>query len=393
MEKVWFHMDLDAFYASVEVLDHPEYRGQPLIVGGQPGTRGVVSTCSYEARRFGVRSAMPISEAHRLCPNGIFVPPRMARYSELSHLIMAELDNFSPIVQQVSVDEAFLDMTGTARLFGPPEAAAAGLKERLRQVSGGLTCSIGIGPNHYLAKLASDYRKPDGLYQVLTEQILAFMDSLPLKKLHGAGQKTQERLANLGITTIAELRDYSLDELQHLLGQSTGQFLYNACRGIASRHYGEAVHSHSISTETTFPRDTGHPTVLQRTLLDMSHQVFFRLLEEGWRGRSLSLKLRYSDFTTVSIQTTLKHWVSSGEELHLQAVNLFVKKWTKAPLRLIGLSMGNLERLDSAHQGELFDDELTRSRRVEETVLKLKSKFPHQQFQKASLLKRAGQSE
>lgn len=390
MDKVWFHLDLDAFYASVEVLDHPEYAGKPLIVGSLPGSRGVVSTCSYEARKFGVRSAMPINQAYALCPHGVFVVPRMERYSQLSRQVMAELDNFSPVVQQVSVDEAFIDMTGTTGLFGPPEAAARQLKERVKAVTGGLTCSIGIGPNHYLAKLASDYRKPDGLYRVLPDQVLAFMDSLPLKKLHGAGQKTQQRLAELGLETIPQLRDIPLVALQNMLGQATGQFLYNACRGIASRSYGEPAKSHSISTETTFDADTRNFTTLQRTLLDMSHQVFFRLLEEGWRGRTLSLRLRYSDFTTVSIQTTLGHWVSSGEELHHHAQALFYKKWTKAPLRLLGIGMGNLERVDSISQGELFEDAQTRNRRVEEAVLRLKSKFPRQKLDKASLLGKAG---
>lgn len=388
MEKVIFHMDLDAFYASVEVLDHPEYRGKPVIVGARPGTRGVVATCSYEARAFGVHSAMPISRAYSLCPNGIYVLPRMERYAQLSRSIMEELDHFSPVIRQMSIDEAFLDMTGTQRLFGPPLEAGARLKARLRELTG-LSCSIGIGPNHYIAKLASGFRKPDGLFQVSPSEVIAFMDGLPLTKLHGAGSKTQERLKEIGIETTAQLRSFPLEMIQTMMGQASGLFLYNAVRGLESPHYDEPRKSHSVSTETTFEQDTKNSVLLAKVLLDMSHQLIFRIWEEGWRGKTISLKIRLSDFTTLSVQSTLKHWISSGEELFTQARSLLKKKWDGAsPLRLLGLAMDNLEKNDSQGQSELFEDDFTKKRKVEEAVLRLKSQFPSQKIVKASLMKK-----
>ena len=228
--RVVFHVDLDAFFASVEQLDDPSLKGLPVVVGALPGHRGVVSTCSYEARAFGVRSAMPISEAVKRCPQARFLRPRIERYAELSSKVMDIFASFTPAVRQVSIDEAFLDMTGTERLWGPPEAAARLLKSRVAEGTG-LSISIGVGPNRYVAKIASGLRKPDGLVMVAGDQVETFMLELPLSKLWGAGEKTQARFRELGILSIAQLASFDEARLASIFGKAGGAFLYNAVRG------------------------------------------------------------------------------------------------------------------------------------------------------------------
>ncbi|MFP4443785.1 MAG: DNA polymerase IV, partial [Spirochaetia bacterium] len=230
-KKIWFHIDMDAFYASVEQRDNPEYRTKPVIVGALPGQRGVVSACSYEARKFGVHSAMPISQASRLCPNGIFLPVRMHRYQEVSESIMMILKSYSPVIQQVSVDEAYMDMTGTERLFGKPADTARRLKTEITEAVG-LIVSIGIAPNKFLAKLASDYDKPDGLYEVLPGTETEFLDRLPLKSLWGVGEKTRLRLKELNITAIPQIREIGERLLQNAMGKAAGTYLYRAAWGL-----------------------------------------------------------------------------------------------------------------------------------------------------------------
>lgn len=385
-----FHVDLDAFFASVEQVDHPELRGSPVIVGSLPGERGVVSTCSYEARRFGVRSAMPVSQAYALCPQGIYLRPRMKRYAEVSARIMEIFGEFSPQVLPMSVDEAFLDMTGTQQIFGPPLEAGKKLKERIREVTG-LTASVGIASNHYLAKLASDYRKPDGLYQVPPEGVYLFLDSLPLHKLHGVGVKTRERLAELGISSVAQLREYGLEVLQQLLGASAGQYLYNSCRGLESQDYTAGPATRSLSSERTFQEDISSPQAVHKMLLSLAQECMFRMYSEGWRSRTVHIKLRYQDFTTVSCQKTLGHWISSADELYAAALDLLKTKWSgRPPVRLVGLGMTGLQRSGSLDQAELFDDPDQKSRKVEQTILKLKGKFPELKLSRAGLLEGDG---
>lgn len=222
--KRFFHVDLDAFFASVEQNDNPDLKGKPVIVGAQPGHRGVVSTCSYEARAFGVRSAMPISEAYRRCPQGVYVTPRIGRYSELSAQVMEVFSSFTPEVQRVSIDEAFLDMTGTERLWGEPEVAARLVKAKVLERTG-LGISIGVAPNRYVAKIASGLGKPNGLVIVPPEGIETFMLRLPLSKLWGAGEKTQARFRELGIMSIAQLASFGEAQLSSLFGSAGGAFL------------------------------------------------------------------------------------------------------------------------------------------------------------------------
>lgn len=386
MTPVFFHLDLDAFFASVEQMDHPEWRGRPVIVGAKPGGRGVVSTCSYEARAFGVRSALPISEAYRLCPQGVYVTPRMDRYLELSRAVMAVLKARAPRFRQMSVDEAYLDFSGTRALLGPEDAVARELKtEILRQT--GLRVSIGIAPTWYLAKIASDFGKPDGLCIIPPEGVDAFLEALPLKKLHGTGGKTRERLEAQGITTVSELRALTVEALHRLIGPNGGEFLYQAARGQADYNPFREAASRSASAETTFGEDTCDPEVLETTLQGLCQEVFFRVLDEGWKSRTPHLKLRWSDFSTISVQTTLSRPVVSSTELFQIIRQMFQGKWSAGrTVRLIGVGLGHLESVEGPEQGDLFEGETEKQGKVEKALVAFKRKHPETEVVRASLM-------
>ena len=388
IHRLFFHVDLDAFYASVEQEDHPEYRGRPVIIGARPGTRGVVSTCSYEARAFGVRSAMPISEAHRRCPEGIYLPPRMDRYQEVSRQIMKLFEEFSPEVQQISVDEAFLNMTGTERLLGPPSKAARRLKERTAEVTG-LRASVGVAGNRYLAKIASDFDKPNGLTVVAEGEELAFVDRLSLKNLWGLGAKTLERLGELNIHTVKDLRSFDREGLSTVIGRGAGEFLYDACRGIDPGIFNESPKSHSISNEITLKEDTSDRETLETLLLDLSHQVMFRSLEENALGQTVVLKLRFHDFTSTTVQVTLGQPVSSTEEIFQRGKELLEKRWDgRTPVRLLGVGLAQVRKGPQSIQGELFATPFERQKKVERAVMGIRKRG--QMVIKASLLGRRG---
>lgn len=371
MGKVFFHVDLDAFFASVEQLDHPEYRDKPVIVGALPGGRGVVSTCSYEARAFGVHSAMPISEAVRRCPGGIFVPVRMARYSEFSERVMRIFASYTPDMRQMSVDEAFLDMTGTEGLWGPPGTAARSLKARVRSETG-LGISIGIAANPYVAKIASGLKKPDGLVIVEEGGEADFMLGLPITKLWGAGEKTQARFAELGLRTMAQLASLSEAGLESLFGKAGGRFIHDAVRGRDIGILGGPAESRSMSSETTFDRDTNDREFLETVLLGLAEQISYRLWNEGQRSRCLILKLRLQDFTTLSRRLTRDRHFRSSSEAYSEALCLLDSAWDgHSEVRLIGLGFADLEDSTEAVQGELFEDEGERRRRAEKAVFDL----------------------
>ena len=387
MDSVFFCADMDAFFASVEQHDNPEYKGKPLIVGGIEGHRGVVSACSYEARKYGVHSAMPASTAHKLCPGGIFVPVRMKRYKEVSDHIMEIFTRFAPEVIQNSIDEAFLDMTGTDRLMGAPPEVAAKIKACVKEETG-LTVSIGIGGNRYLAKLASDYRKPDGLYQVEKGKEIEFIDSIPLKKLWGIGKSTWTHLEKSGITSAAQIRSLSDKVLEGMFGKGAADFLraiaYGEDPGICTTEH----KSRSISNETTFDQDVGDYAVIKDTLLWLSHQILFRLLKKGWSAKTLALKLRLDNFSTSTIQTTQENAFTSAEEVFQTSLVLLQKKWDrKRNIRLIGLGFQNAD-VTGETQLKLFDDIHEKQNKVEKAVLKLNSRFKGNQVIKAALLKK-----
>ncbi len=374
---VYFHVDLDAFYASVEQLDHPEYRGRPVIVGALPGSRGVVSACSYEARRYGVHSAMPISEAYRRCRHGVFVPVRMQRYRDVSRQVMELLARFTPELQQISVDEAFLDLSGTERLFGEPRSVAQQLRRQLRQETG-LAATIGVAASRYIAKLASTFAKPDGLHVVAPGAAADFVLQLQLRDLWGVGRKTLSRLEALGIDTVAALRAAEPPFLRGHFGESTGQYLYQVSRGIDPGIYAAEAQSRSVSSETTFGTDVSDREVIERTLLELAELVMFRLREEHCGGVTVTVEVRDDDFTTRSAQRTLQRPVASVDELYREARALLAKRWDGVtPLRLIGLGVAGVRSDSEELQPDLFTDQHEDKRRkVEEALLDLRRKRP-----------------
>ena len=387
MQKSFLHVDLDAFFASVEQLDHPEYRGKPLIIGGKPtDKRSVVSTASYEARKYGVHSAMPIYQAYKLCPNGIFIPGNMKRYAELSYQIMSIFHDYSPDVNQMSIDEAFIDLTGTEKLFGPPEETAIRIKKRVKEETG-LTVSCGLAQTKYLAKIASDINKPDGFYHVKPGTEQDFMLNLPLKKVFGVGKKTLENLNSHGFYSTRDIFEKQPETLQFLFGKNMGAFLYNAVRGLETETFSRETKSHSLSAETTFPDDIYDIYTAETTILQLCQGVMFRLLRENGFSKTVMIKIRYEDFTTVSIQETCERNILTTDMFYSIARQLFEKKYDyKRGLRLLGVGFENITDKEKDIQQELFDDGSEKKQAVERAILNLEKKHPEIKIQKARLL-------
>lgn len=369
MGQVFFHIDLDAFFASVEILDHPEYKGKPLIIG-TPGPRNVASTCSYEARKMGVHSAMPMTTALRLCPEAICVSGNHKRYSIKSKEVMNIIRNFAPGFLQVSIDEAFLDLTGMERIYPLPGKAAKMLKKQILDETG-LTVSIGVASSRFLAKLASDYHKPDGLTIVPTDREEEFIDAVGLKKLWGVGKAMYENLLKKGIKTTQTLRLYTKEELQDLFGEKSGEYLYQIVRAKDPGIYQGEVKSHSISSEITFYPDVYGYEALDSYLLEMASDLSFRALSEHVIPRTVTLKLRYGDFTTTTIQATPDENIYSSEDILAIAKDLLRKKYTGEGIRLIGLSLGQVYYGEEPEQGEFFSENKEKKRILEKTILSL----------------------
>ncbi len=384
-QKIFFHADIDAFFAAVEQADDPGLKGKPVIIGALPGKRGVVSACSYEARVLGVKSAMPISRAYKKCPHGVYLPVRMERYTKMSGVVMDILRTFTPGLQQISIDEAFLDMTGTEKLFGPPLDTARNMKNLVKQRTG-LTISVGIAGNKYLAKIASDFRKPDGLCRIEHGNEENFMRQLPLKALWGLGEKTLARLLDYNITTIGMLQSLSMHTLTSMCGRALGNFLFNACRGVDPGIFREQTKSRSVSSEVTFDLDRKDVEGLKRTVLHLAQEVMFRLIHHNYKAKTVSLKIRFADFVTTTAQATLKHWIGSSEELYNVACTLLKKKWNeKQPVRLLGISVSNIEEGDLCQPG-LFENEENKKTRVEQAVYNIKRRLGKITLTKANLL-------
>jgi DNA polymerase-4 len=376
----FLHADLDAFYASVEQLDHSEYRGKPVIVGGLPGDRrSVVSTASYEARKYGVHSAMPLAEAVRLCPNGIYLRGNMERYREKSEEVMAIFEDFSPAVQQLSVDEAFIDITGTGGLFGPPEELSKKLKAAVHEKTG-LTVSIGAASNKYVAKIASGMSKPDGLFIIKEGEEEKFMLGLPVSKIWGAGGKSQEEFARRGFKTCADIHRLPLDNLRAMFGEAFGLFLYNAVRGRSAELFESERGTKSMSAERTFPYDLYDDFAIETALFKICEEVMFRYLDSRWQSRTVFIKIRYDDFSTVSGRETSERPVTTLNELYDRLLGLFHKKRQGGRgIRLIGAGLGNLkDRDESAYQGDLFNsgDKEKKEKLLEKSILEINKKFP-----------------
>jgi DNA polymerase-4 len=349
------HLDMDAFYPAVEVSDNPELKGKPVIVGGT-GDRGVVSSASYEARVFGVHSAQPMITARRLCPQGIFLPVRMNRYREVSEQVFHVFHLFTPLVEPLSIDEAFLDVTSSIRLFGQPEAIARKIKALIKDQTS-LTASAGVAPSKFLAKIASDMDKPDGLTVVFPENVRAFLDPLPIEKMWGVGKVTREALGRLGVRTFRDLTRMPVRHLERRFGKQ-GFLMRQLSLGVDERPVMPDREIKSVGHEETFARDITGVEEARREILALSNKVARRMRRKGIRGRTVTLKVKYGDFVQVTRSATLPQGTDDGPEIFSNASRLLLSTEAgKRPVRLLGVSLSQLELRDGEKQLGLFQED------------------------------------
>ncbi len=369
------HLDMDAFYAAVEQRDNPELRGKPVLVGGSPEGRGVVSTASYEARPFGCHSAMPMAQALRLCPHAIVVSGHMSRYVEVSRQVFAVLEQFTPLIEPLSIDEAFIDVTGSTRLFGTPVEIAAEIKRRVRDETH-LTASVGVAPNKFLAKIASDLEKPDGLVVVPPDAVAAFLAPLPIAKLWGAGAVTQQHFERLGVRTFGDARGLSEETLAREFGEQ-GEHFYRLVRGIDDRRVEPDCEAKSISHEVTFARDIADLDYVRTVLLELLEQVAGRLRKHDRLAQTVTLKVRSPDFVTLTRRKTLPAMTDSTDELW-QAVAELYETWRRqrpTPVRLIGVGVSGFAE-EQGRQLPLFGrEEDARRKRLDRTMDEIQDRF------------------
>ena len=349
------HLDMDAFYPAVEVLDKPELKGKPVIVGGTK-KRGVVSSASYEARRFGVHSAQPIATAIRLCPDGIFMPVRMSRYKEISEQVFAIFHSFTPLVEPLSIDEAFLDLTGAERLMGQTEVIARKIKETILKKTG-LTVSAGVASSKFVAKIASDIDKPDGLTVVQPDRVRSFLDPLPVKKMWGVGKVTQQALARLSVKTFKDLRQIPVEILEKKFGER-GTVMHLFSMGIDERDVEPGREPKSIGHEQTFMKDILNPDQARKEILSLANRIALRMRRDEVRGSTVSLKVKYSDFTQIIRAATLPEPTDDSMEIYSTACRLLKKTAVgKRPVRLLGISLSQLSFREGEKQLMLFDQD------------------------------------
>lgn len=343
------HVDLDMFFVAVGLLERPDLVGRPVIVARDSG-RSVVLSASYEAREFGVRSGMPVSRARALCPQGILMDPSYADYPAFSKMVIDMFWDLTHLVEQISVDEAFLDVSGAIRRLGPPVQIARELRARIRAETG-LTASIGIGANKTVAKIASTRSKPDGLLLVRAEDTVAFMAELPVSALWGVGARTEEILRRAGLRTVGEIAQGTPQQLARVVGQAAGAHLHALAHGIDPRPITPEREEKSLGAEQTFEADVTDPASLRRELLGLSHRTAARLRRHGVRARRVGLKLRWADFTTISRSRTVAHPFTSGHDLYTYAEELLTAELPlPSSVRLIGVRAESLEAGDSAMQ-------------------------------------------
>jgi nucleotidyltransferase/DNA polymerase involved in DNA repair len=375
-KKVIAHVDMDAFFAAAEQLVRPELRGKPVIVGADPREgkgRGVVSTASYEARIYGVHSAMPINQAYRLCPHGHYLPPNGKLYKQYSQQVFEILARFTPLIQIVGIDEGFLDLTGSVHLYGSIRKMGEEIKRQVFSETG-LTASVGIAPSKSVAKIASDMEKPNGLTIVEPETVQDFLDPLPVTKIWGVGKKTVQTLTKLGIQTVEQLRKYPQNLLEEKYGKM-GDHLYRMARGIDERNVHDRDEIKSVSHETTFDVDQTDQELIISTLLSLSEKVSSRLRKYGLRGRTVQLKLRFKDFSTFTRHKTLSQYTHLTDEIFAISKALYEQfDDREKPVRLIGVGMSQLVH-ESGMQTSLWDIEKERKIQLEKVMDRLQEKF------------------
>ncbi len=373
------HVDLDAFFASVEQRDNPELRGLPVLVGGSGG-RGVVAAASYEARTFGVHSAMPMSEALRRCPKAIIVSPTMGRYQEASTAFFSILEDFSPLVEGLSVDEAFVDISGTERLLGSPRDVAREIKRRVASEVG-LIASVGIAPTKFVAKIASDIRKPDGLCIIGPTEVLAFLHPLPVKRLWGVGAVAQEKLAGMGLHTIGDVANYPQNILEKKFGVAQGSHLYALANGHDSRSVTGGHEAVSIGHEQTFSSDQSDIAFIENVLLGQCDKVGRRLRRHDLRARTAVLKIKYADFKRVTRRQTLDDPTSDSQVLFqtvrtlLRSLPIDSNRGRAGRVRLCGVSAANMENRHGPRQLGFHEEERAKGERLGDVMDKIKDRF------------------
>lgn len=365
------HIDMDAYYASVEQRDHPEYQGKPVIIGGLSG-RGVVATASYEARKYGIKSAMSMAEARRRCPDGIFLQPNISKYAYVSNQLLHIFEKFSPIVEPLSMDEAFLDVSGMEYLYPDITQIPRQLKERIKQELN-LTASAGLANNKFLAKLASDLQKPDGLLIIHPGEEKTLLAPMSVKKLWGVGDATATTLRKLHIETIADLRNTKLDLLEKHLG-SAASILYNLAWGRDNRPVTPDREAHSIGNETTFEVDLWSKDELHNILLALAAKIGWRLRKAGLCGRTVTLKIRLSSFHTITRSITTTDPLSLDQDIYESARKMLDKIPLHEGVRLLGITVAKL-RQEGIGQLSLFDATNERQEKVTTVMDQLKDKF------------------
>ncbi|MBK7876379.1 MAG: DNA polymerase IV [Planctomycetes bacterium] len=393
------HVDMDSFYASIEIRDDPSLAGRPVCVGGPSDQRGVIAAASYKAREYGVRSAMPTAEARRLCPDLVLLPPDFDRYTAVSREIMTIFRQYTPLVEPLSLDEAFLDVAGSERLFGDASAIGRQIKREILRRTG-LVASVGVAPSKFLAKLASDLSKPDGFKEIQAHEVRELLDPLSVSKIYGVGPRTALRLEALGVRTIGDLARRDKAEVAREFG-ATGVWIHDLAHGIDTRRVIPRREEKSHGMERTFPTDVSDREELRLSLLSFCEEVAFGLRDKGLRGRTVTLKARYGDFTTVTRTKTLDHATNLGPRIYSVARELF-EKLPPGPLRLLGVQLSGLSDVRVPVQESLFGDggpgtnapggssydARLKLERATESVDKLRRKFGDRAVVPASLLGR-----
>jgi DNA polymerase-4 len=379
------HVDMDAFYASVEQLDNPALKGQCVMVGGT-SNRGVVSAASYEARKYGVHSAMPIFQAKQKCPDGIFVPPRMARYKAISRRIMSLLKEYSPLVEMMSIDEAYIDITGCTGILGSPREIALAIKKKI-QTETGLTCSVGIAPVRYLAKIASDLDKPDGLSIIHPEQVNDFINALAIQKVPGVGKKSTEQLNRIGIQFLGDIKHYPKEMLTKRLGKF-GYRLIDLSNGVDPTPVSPESEHKSVSSELTLVKNTLETRYLKQTLLQQSERVGRELRKMGVKAKVVTLKLKHDNFKQVTRRITIPSPTQSTDTIYKEAVRLLDQYSLAQKIRLVGVGASGFVSATEPVQMDLFGKTQAGNKnweKVDKTLDHIGKKFGKGVIHRASL--------
>ncbi len=373
MARCIFHIDLDAFFVSVEQVLNPKLKGKPVIVGGDPERRGVVASASYEARPFGIHAGMPLSKARRFCPQAILIRANFSRYKDASSKFMKILGHFSPYIEPLGLDEAYLDVTGYEEPYGSPRQLARAIKEKIYEELE-LTASVGIGTSKVVAKIASDLCKPDGVLEIAPGGEQAFLNPLPVAKLPGVGNKTEQSLKEMGITTIGDLASLPLDMVKRRFG-ATGAVIHSYARGIDDREVEAPGEAKSISQQLTFGRDTLNRNFLEANLHNLCQEVCQELRSQNKRAKCVAIRLRYADFKTITRQAILKEASDITQVVFTTAQQLLSKAITKQekPIRLIGIRISSL--VGEEKQFPMFDSGTEKSEHLDKAIDRIRRKY------------------